>query len=59
MYSNSSKSGETWWTLTFFTQFEYVDFNVMLQLIVVNLNVGVMFFWCTKYCSTVVLNNCG
>ena len=45
--------------IDFFTQFEYVDFNMMLQLIVVNLNVGVMFFWCTKYCSTVVLNNCG
>ena len=33
--------------------------NMMLQLIVVNLNVGVMFFLGTKYCSTVVLNNCG
>ena len=29
--------------IDFFTQFEYVDFNMMLQLNVVNLNVGVMF----------------
>ena len=42
-----------------FAQFEYVDFKMMLQLIVVNLNVGVMFFWCKKHCSTVMLNNCG
>ena len=59
MVSNISKSEETCQTLTFFTQFEYVDFKMMLQLIVANLNIEVMFSWCTKHCSTVMLKNCG